>query len=98
MLMAMIDGIQNRVDPGSPLDRDIYEMTRVEMKDTGVRTTPGSLEEAINALEEDHEFLTRGGVFTEDLIETWAAWKREREIDPIRLRPHPHEFSLYYDN
>ena len=68
------------------------------MKHMGIRTTPGSLEEAVNALEQDHEFLTRGGVFTEDLIETWVAWKRERELDPIRLRPHPHEFYLYYDN
>ena len=98
MLMAMIDGIQNRIEPGAPLDRDIYEMTRDEMKHMGIRTTPGSLEEAINALERDYEFLTRGGVFTEDLIQTWIAWKRERELDPMRLRPHPHEFYLYYDN
>ena len=73
-------------------------MTRDEMKHQGVRTTPGSLEEAINALDADHEFLTRGGVFTEDLVETWIVWKREKELDPIRLRPHPHEFYLYYDN
>ena len=81
-----------------PLDRDIYEMTRDEMKEMGIRTTPGSLEEAINALEADHAFLLRGGVFTEDLIQTWIDWKRTKELDPIRLRPHPHEFSLYYDN
>jgi len=98
MLMAMIDGIQNKIDAGAPLDRDIYEMTREEMKQEGIRTTPGSLEEAINALEQDHAFLTRGDVFTEDLVQTWVAWKRERELDPIRLRPHPHEFYLYYDN
>ena len=71
MLMAMIDGIQNKIDPGEPLDRDIYEMTREEMKHMGIRTTPGSLEEALNALEKDHAFLLQGDVFTEDLIETW---------------------------
>ena len=64
----------------------------------GFDATPGSLEEAVTALEADHAFLTRGDVFTEDLIETWVAWKREKELDPIRLRPHPHEFYLYYDN
>ena len=95
MLMAMIDGIQNKIDPGKPLDRDIYEMTRDEMREMGIRTTPGSLEEAITALEEDHAFLTRGDVFTEDLVLTWIAYKREKELDPIRLRPHPHEFYLY---
>ena len=92
MLMAMLDGIQNRIDPGQPLDRDIYEMTRDEMKHMGIRTTPGSLDEAINALEQDHAFLLRGDVFTDDLIRTWIAWKRERELDPMRLRPHPHSF------
>ena len=98
MLMAMIDGIQNKVDPGKPLDRDIYEMTRDEMKEMGIRTTPGSLEEAVNALETDHAFLLAGDVFTEDLVQTWIDWKRSKELDPIRLRPHPHEFSLYYDS
>ena len=96
--MAMIDGIQNRLSPGDPLDRDIYEMTRDEMREMGIRTTPGSLEEAINALEADHEFLLRGNVFTKDLVQTWIEWKRTKELDPIRLRPHPHEFYLYYDN
>jgi len=98
MLMAMLDGIQNKISPGEPLDRDIYEMTRDEMKHMGVRTTPGSLEEALAALERDHEFLLRGDVFTEDLVQTWVSYKRDKELDPIRLRPHPHEFSLYYDN
>ena len=98
MLMAMLDGIQNKIDPGEPLDRDIYEMTRDEMKHQGIRTTPGSLEEAIDALEEDHGFLLQGDVFTEDLMHTWIAYKREKELDPIRLRPHPYEFYLYYDN
>jgi glutamine synthetase len=96
--MAMLDGIQNRLEPGKPLDRDIYEMTRKEMADAGIRTTPGSLEEAINALESDHAFLLKGDVFTADLIDAWVSYKREKELDPIRLRPHPHEFSLYYDN
>ena len=73
-------------------------MTREEMTHMGVRTTPGSLEEAIDALEQDHAFLTKGGVFTDDLISTWIEYKRTKELDPIRLRPHPHEFYLYYDN
>jgi glutamine synthetase len=98
MLMAMLDGIRNKISPGEPLDRDIYEMSREEMAEMGIRTTPGSLDEAINALEKDHEFLLQGDVFTSDLIETWIAYKRKHELDPIRLRPHPHEFSLYYDN
>ena len=71
MLMAMIDGIQNKIDPGKPLDRDIYEMTRDEMQRKGIRTTPGSLEEAVDALDKDHAFLMQGGVFTDDLVQTW---------------------------
>ena len=98
MLMAMLDGIQNKIDPGKPLDRDIYEMTREEMKDEGIRTTPGSLQEAIDAVEADHAFLTKGDVFTDDLIDTWIDYKRNKELDPLRLRPHPYEFYLYYDN
>jgi glutamine synthetase len=98
MLMAMLDGIKNKIDPGEPLDRDIYHMTRDEMAAQGIKTTPGSLAEAIDALESDHGFLTQGGVFTDDLIQTWIAYKRENELDPIRLRPHPYEFHLYYDN
>ena len=98
MLMAMLDGIENRIDPGNPLDRDIYEMSKEEMRDAGTRTTPGSLEEALAALETDHAFLTRGEVFTDDIIRTWIDYKRENEVDPLRLRPHPHEFHLYYDN
>jgi glutamine synthetase len=97
MLMAMIDGIQNKIDPGKPLDRDIYEMSRAEMREQGIRTTPGSLEEAIDALEKDHAFLTKGDVFTEDLVQTWIDYKRSKELDPIRLRPHPAEFALYFD-
>jgi len=96
MLMAALDGIERKLDPGPPLDVDIYELPKEELAKT--RKAPGSLEEAIRALEQDHEFLTRGGVFTDDLIETWISWKREKEIDEIRLRPVPHEFHLYYDS
>lgn len=96
ILMAALDGIQNKIDPGEPLDRDIYEMSPEELAQT--RKTPGSLEEALDALEEDHEFLTKGDVFTQDMIDAWISWKREKEVDPMRLRPHPYEFALYYDN
>jgi glutamine synthetase len=96
MLMAAVDGIKNKIDPGQPLDRDIYEMTPEELSKTP--TAPGSLEEAIGALERDHAYLTQGEVFTEDLIEAWVAWKKEKEIDEMHLRPHPYEFHLYYDN
>jgi glutamine synthetase len=95
LLMAALDGVENEIDPGEPLDRDIYEMTAEELDNT--RKTPGSLAEAIDALEGDNEFLTRGGVFTSDVIESWIKWKREMEIDPMRLRPVPYEFDLYYD-
>ena len=81
--------------PSSPIDVDIYELSEDEKKDIG--SAPGSLEEALDALERDHDFLLEGGVFTEDLISTWVAHKRKHEIDYIRLRPHPGEFSLYYD-
>jgi glutamine synthetase len=93
--MAAIDGIKNKIDPGEPLDRDIYEMTPDELAST--RTTPGSLEEAINALKADHAFLLEGDVFTQDLIDAWVSWKKEKELDPVRLRPIPYEFYLYYD-
>jgi glutamine synthetase len=96
MLMAAIDGIQNKIDPGEPLDRDIYEMTPEELDK--YPKTPGSLNEAIDALEKDHKFLTAGGVFTDDLVEMWIKWKRENELNELALRPHPHEFSLYYDS
>jgi glutamine synthetase len=96
MLMAAIDGIKNQIDPGEPLDRDIYEMTPDELDK--YPKTPGSLAEAIDALEKDHKFLLAGGVFTEDVIGTWIKWKREKEIKEIALRPHPHEFHLYYDS
>ncbi len=95
MLMAALDGIQNKIDPGAPLDCDIYELSAEEL--AKYRHTPGSLKEAIDALEADHDFLTAGGVFTPDVIDTWISWKREKELNPMALRPHPYEFHLYYD-
>ncbi len=96
MLMAVLDGIQNAIHPGDPLDCDIYDMTEEDL--AKFHHTPGSLEEAICALETDHDFLTTGGVFTADLIESWIEWKRDNEIEPLKLRPHPYEFHLYYDS
>jgi glutamine synthetase len=95
LLMAAIDGIQNKIDPGEPLDRDIYDMPPEEL--ANVPKAPASLEEAVAALEADHEFLLRGDVFTTDVIRTWIRMKRFKEIEPMRLRPHPYEFCLYYD-
>ena len=95
MLMAGIDGIENRIDPGDPMDKDIYELPPEER--ASVPLTPGSLDEALEALEEDHEFLLKGDVFTKDVVEAWIDYKREAEVDPVRLRPHPHEFELYFD-
>jgi len=95
MMMAGLDGVQNRIEPGDPLDKDIYALSPEELKE--VPHMPGSLDEALEALERDHEFLLRGDVFTRDIISTWIDYKREREIDPVRLRPVPYEFFLYYD-
>lgn len=95
MLMAAIDGIQNKIDPGEPLDRNIYDLSPEEA--AGVPKTPGSLREALNALEKDHEFLLKGDVFTKDVIETWIEYKRENEAMALDLRPHPYEFALYFD-
>lgn len=95
MLMAGLDGVINRIDPGEPLDKDIYDMSPEELK--GVPSTPGSLNEALDALEKDHEYLLKGDVFTQDVIETWIKYKTEKEIKPMALQPHPYEFSLYYD-
>jgi glutamine synthetase len=92
MLMAGLDGIQKGLEPGTPADYDVFEAA-----DGRVPQVPGSLAEALDALERDHEFLTAGGVFSRDLIETWIAYKRENEVDPVRLRPHPAEFALYFD-
>ena len=95
MLMAGLDGIENKIDPGGPLDKNIYSLTPEEAK--GIPVMPGSLDEALRELEHDHDFLLKGDVFTQDAIESWIDYKRENEVDPIRLRPHPHEFELYYD-
>ncbi len=95
MLMAGLDGIQHRLDPGLPMDVDLYELPPEEL--AKIKTVPGSLAEALEALEADHEFLLKGGVFTQDLIDTWLEQKRKRDVDPVRLRPHPYEFLLYYD-
>jgi len=96
ILMAVLDGIENKIDPGEPLDRDIYEMSAREL--AKYPKVPGSLAEALIALEQDHDFLTKGNVFTGDLIETWIEYKRRNEIHELSLRPHPYEFYLYYDN
>ena len=95
MLMAGLDGIKNKIEPPEPVDKDLYELPPEEH--AAVAQVPGSLEKVLDSLEADHEYLLDGGVFTPDLIETWVTWKRENEVDPIRLRPHPHEFELYFD-
>ncbi len=95
MLMAVLDGIENKIDPGEPLDKNIYDLPPEEL--ANIPSAPGSLEEAINALKEDHEFLLKGDVFTQDAIDMWIEYKIENEINPVKLRPHPYEFFLYYD-
>jgi glutamine synthetase len=95
MVMAGLDGIKNKIEPPTPIDKDLYELPPEEAKE--VATVPASLDAVLNSLEADHDFLLEGGVFTPDVIETWIAFKRENEIDPLRLRPHPYEFALYYD-
>jgi len=95
LLMAGLDGIIHKIDPGKPLDKDIYDMTREQLRD--VPSTPGSLAESLEALQNDHEFLLRGDVFSEDVISTWIEYKTEKEVQPMQLRPHPYEFLLYYD-
>ena len=95
MLMAGLDGVANKIEPGEPLDKDIYDLSPEEMKN--VPSMPASLEEALGCLEDDHGFLMKGDVFTEELIETFIDYKRKNEADAIRLRPHPYEFALYYD-
>ena len=95
MVMAGMDGIENQIDPGEPLDRNTYELSPEEA--ANIPTVPGSLDEALRALEDDHQFLLKGGVFTQDVIDVWLEYKREAEIDPVRLRPHPWEFQLYFD-
>lgn len=95
MLMAGLDGIANRLDPGQPLDRDIYDLEPGEL--AKVPSMPGSLEDALTALEQDHSFLLEGDVFTEELLRTYIDYKRSKEVEAVRLRPHPFEFALYYD-
>lgn len=95
MLMAGLDGVERKLSPGDPLDKDIYALTPEEL--ANVPSVPGSLPEALSALEKDHDFLLKGDVFTKDVVETWIEYKTSQEIDELRLRPHPYEFALYYD-
>jgi glutamine synthetase len=95
MLMAGIDGIENKIDPGQPLDKDIYDLSPEELK--GVPSLPGSLDESLRALEADHKFLLKENVFTEEVINLWINYKIKNEADAVRMRPHPYEFQLYYD-
>jgi glutamine synthetase len=95
MLMAGLDGVERKLNPGDPLDKDIYALTPEEL--ANVPSVPGSLPEALDALEKDYDFLLKGDVFTQDVVETWVEYKRTQEIDELRLRPHPYEFALYYD-
>ncbi len=95
LLMAGLDGVQNKITPPDPIDKDLYDLAPADA--ANVKSTPGNLEDVLNALEDDHDFLLKGDVFTKDVIETWIDYKRSREVDPMRLRPHPHEFALYFD-
>lgn len=95
LLMAGLDGVQNKITPPDPIDKDLYDLAPADA--ANVKSTPGSLEDVLNALEDDHDFLLKGDVFTKDVIETWIEYKRAREVDAMRLRPHPHEFALYFD-
>jgi glutamine synthetase len=93
--MAAIDGIQNKIDPGDPVDKNLYELTGDELEKIGA--APGSLDEALDALEQDHDFLLQGDVFTADVVHYWIKYKRENEVDALRIRPHPYEFCMYFD-
>ena len=95
LLMAGLDGIQNKIHPGNPVDKDLYDLEPEDMD--AIDSTPSSLSEALDALEDDHEYLLKGDVFTQDVIDSWVAYKHENEVDAINLRPHPYEFYLYYD-
>jgi glutamine synthetase len=95
MLMAGLDGIKNKIHPGEPLDKDIYDLEPEEL--AKIPSTPGSLLDALESLQKDHDFLLEGGVFTEDLVEAYIEYKIDNEINPINLRPHPYEFALYFD-
>jgi glutamine synthetase len=94
-LMAGLDGVKNRIEPPTPVEADLYELEGEEK--ARVKDLPGSLTEVLNALEVDNAFLLEGGVFTQDLIDMYISYKRENEVDPVALRPHPYEFALYYD-
>jgi glutamine synthetase len=93
--MAGLDGVKNKIHPGEPLDKDIYDLSPEEL--SAVPSLPASLDGALDALEKDHDFLTQNDVFTEELIEAYIDYKRKAEVDAMRQRPHPYEFSLYYD-
>ncbi len=95
LMMAGLDGIQNRIHPGDPLDKDLYDLEPEELDD--IESTPVSLGDALDALEDDHEYLLKGDVFTEDVLDVWIDYKRENEVDAINMRPHPYEFFLYHD-
>ena len=95
ILMAGLDGVKNKIDPGKPTEGDLFSMTERQL--SRIKTVPGSLEGVLDALEKDHKFLLEGDVFTKEVIDTWIAYKRENEVDEINQRPHPHEFFLYYD-
>ena len=95
MLMAVLDGIENKIDPGDPLDKNIYDLPPEELAE--LDSAPGALDEALASLEADHDFLLKGDVFTKDVIDMWLEYKTENEVNPVKLRPHPHEFHLYYD-
>jgi glutamine synthetase len=95
LLMAGLEGIENKIDPGGPMDVDLYELSEEEAKQ--VKQVPDSLSGALDALEADHEFLLKGDVFTRDVLDTWIEMKRKKDVDAVRLRPHPYEFYLYYD-
>ena len=95
LLMAAVDGIQNRIHPGPPFDKDLYDLEPEELK--SVPKVPASLDESLAALRRDHEFLLRGDVFTEDVIDTWIWYKTTHEVEALRQRPHPFEFTMYYD-
>jgi glutamine synthetase len=93
--MAGLDGIEKKLTPGDPLDKDIYSLTPEELKE--VPSMPGSLDQALTNLQNDHDFLLKGDVFTQDVIDTWIEYKWSNEVNAMRLRPHPHEFNLYFD-
>jgi glutamine synthetase len=94
-VMAGLDGVANKIDPGKPVDKDLYELPPAEQKK--IKQLPGSLEVVLDNLEKSHDWLLKGDVFTPDVIETWIEYKRKNELDPVRLRPHPWEFALYFD-